>query len=913
MKVVTNPLLYAILFLAPAWISGAAPSPEHPKLPPRFEPNRGQAPSSADFISYGDGFRLLIERNGATLQSVEAGGSGVIGWRVVGAAEDGELAGLDRLPGVSSYFLGNNPSKWIQGAPHYESLKRSNIYDGIDLIYRGSEERAIEYDFVLAPGADPSTIALEFEGVKLSIDKNGDLVLTSGDRELRQKRPVLFQEFAGERRPIEGSFVEISENRVGFQVGEYDPGLPLVIDPVLDYSSYLGGDDVDSVRTLAVDKDGNTYLGGRTDSFDFPETNRIGGRGLGDAFVTKINAAGDAVLYSTVIGGAGDDAANAIAVNDAGEVFLTGFNRSLSFPVTADAFQDFYAGGSSDVFVSKLSADGTALMYSTYIGGSFNDFANGIAIDAEGNAYITGATSSFNYPTTAGAFQPIRGGFDLDIIVTKLNPAGTGLAYSTFIISEFEDEGYSIAVDAEGKAYVGGFTGGLFFPVTSNAFQRFCDFDGFVTKFNPAGSRVEYSTCLGGSRLDEVRGLAIDGSGTAYMTGFTRSLNFPVTQDNPLIRCGSAEDAFAARLNDAGSDLVFSGCLGGDRTDVGRGIALDSDGNAYVIGDTDSSDFPVTPDAISGVRQGGIDAFVFQVEAGGNALLSSTYLGGEREETGSAIAIGSDGRAHIGGSTDSGRFPTTEGAPQPENAGLFDGFVARLRFERQPPSINPGGLVNGAGFQPGPVSPGSIVAAFGQGFTTGSANSTDLPLPTTLAGATLAVNGVDTPLFFASPTQINFQLPVEVQPGEATAVVTLAGVASDPLTFTVVQAAPGVFNQGSRAVAQNEDGSMNSPANPAAPGEVVVLYLSGIGPTQPATQTNRAAPISPLYRATSEVSATIGGVDAPVQFLGLAPGFVGLGQANVVVPDVGAGEQALVITINGVASNPPTISVEGLP
>ena len=227
----------------------------------------------------------------------------------------------------------------------------------------------------------------------------------------------------GERRPIEGSFVEISENRVGFQVGEYDRDLPLVIDPVLDYSSYLGGRDVDSVRTLAVDKDGNTYVGGRTDSFDFPETTRIGGRGLGDAFVTKINATGDAVLYSAVIGGAGDDAANAIAVNEAGEVFLTGFNRSLAFPVTAGAFQDFYAGGSSDVFVARLNADGTALMYSTYVGGSFNDFANGIAIDAEGKRLHHGR-DIFVQLSDHGRGVPAdsRSGFDLDVIVTKLNP-----------------------------------------------------------------------------------------------------------------------------------------------------------------------------------------------------------------------------------------------------------------------------------------------------------------------------------------------------------------------------------------------------------------------------------------------------------------------------------------------------------
>ncbi len=902
----------AVLLLVAACGLYGATRVESPRLPPHFEPNRGQAPTSASFISYGEGFRLLIEPSRTTVQLKTPGTeAATIACRLVDASETVRLEGLARLPGLSSYFMGNDPENWIRGVPHYSSLRSAGVYDGIDLIYRGSTRQALEYDFIVRPGADPNQIVLEFTGAEVSIADNGDLVLRAPGGELRQKRPELFQEIGGTRRAVRGSFVSLTRNRVGFRVGPYNRDEALVIDPVLDYSTYLGGSDPDSVRAIAVDAEGNTYIAGRTDSFDFPETNRHGGLGRGDVFVTKLNTAGDAILYSAIIGGAGDDAANAIAVNAAGEVFLTGFTRSLEFPITPGAFQRIYFGGNSDVFITRLSADGASLVYSTYVGGWATDYANGIAIDGANNAYITGATSSYNYPTTIGAFQPIRVGLDLDIILTKMNSEGTRLVYSTFLISEYDDEGFSVAVDADGRAYVGGFTGGLLFPVTSNAFQRDCHYDGFVTKFNPEGSHVDYSSCLGGGSLDEVRGLAIDATGTAYVTGFTQSENFPVTQRNPLIRCGRSDDAFGARFTADGSGLIFSGCLGGDHSDIGRAVALDTDGNAYFIGETASSNFPVTPDAISGVRSGDLDVFVAKVDANGTVLLSSTYLGGEREDSGLAIAVDSNGVAHIGGSTDSGDFPTTEGAIQDNKAGAFDGFVAWMHFEVPPPTINPDGVVNGAGFQPGPVSPGSIVAVFGQGFSTTTSDSTEVPLPTTLAGVKVTINGIEAPLFFVSPTQINFQLPVEVEPGEATIVVNLGDTPSEPQTFTVVPAAPGIFNDRTRAIVSNQDGTLNTPATPAMRGSVVVVWLSGIGPTLPPQNTNMAAPVAPLSRATSDFSATVGDMDAPVHFLGLAPGFIGLAQANITVPEVADGEHPVVITVNGVESNGPTLSVNG--
>ena len=358
-----------LLLTASCGLLGASRA-ERPKIPPHFEPNRGQASSEVSFVSHGEGFGVSIEptRVAVRLKSANSDPS-TISWRLVGASETATLKGLARLPGVSSYFKGSEPKSWVRGVPHYAVIRSAEVYTSIDLVYRGSAQQALEYDFIVAPGADPGEITLEFDSTEVSIDDNGDLVMRTENGELRQRRPELFQEIGGVRRPVQGAFVLLARNRVGFSVGQYERGETLVIDPVLEYSTYLGGSHSDSVRAIAVDGDGNTYVGGRTDSFNFPETTRIGGRGNGDAFVSKINAAGDAIVYSAVIGGAVDDAANAIAVNDAGEVFLTGFTRSLAFPTTPGAFQDFYSGGNSDVFAAKLSPDGTTLGYSTYVGG----------------------------------------------------------------------------------------------------------------------------------------------------------------------------------------------------------------------------------------------------------------------------------------------------------------------------------------------------------------------------------------------------------------------------------------------------------------------------------------------------------------------------------------------------------------
>ena len=913
MRVAISTGLVSAVVLFPATCLQGASTLSRPSPPPYFEPNRGQAPDQVRFVSRRNGFSLEIQATGASLRApAGSSGSESLQWSLLGANGDAKVEGMTRQRGVSNYFFGADPDRWVRGVPHYDSVLVRDALPGIDLVYRSSDDRSLEYDFLVSPTAAPDDISMTFAGAEVEIDRDGNLVVSTPDGALRQRRPVVYQEIDGRRRPIPGAFLIRPDQSVGFEIGEYDRRRRLVIDPVLEYSTYLGGQNVDSVLAVAVDEDNNTYVAGRTDAMDFRETDRVGGRGNGDVFVTKISAAGDAVLYSTVIGDAGDDAATGMFVNRVGEVYLTGHTRSLFFPTTPGAFRTVYSGGASDAFVSKLTSDGRNLLYSTFIGGSFADFANDIAVDRSGNAYIVGSTNSFNYPTTRQAFQPIRSGSDRDAMLTKLNPAGSDLVYSTFLISNQDDEAYAVSVDANGRAFVGGFAGGSEFPTTFGAAQPICRADGFVTKFDFSGSNLEYSTCLGGADQDEVRDLVVNDAGEAIVVGWTASSDFPIRVENPLIRCGRREDAFGARLNSRGTEIIASGCIGGDRSDVARGVSLDADGNTYIIGDTDSSDFPVTPDAISGTRQGAADVFVTQIDAVGRTLLSSTYLGGGDEDRGEAIAVDGNGVVHIGGSTDSDRFPTTDDALQARPAGLFDGFVARLSYVRDSPVINPDGIVNGADFQRGPVAPGSIVSIFGNSFSIGTSNSMQLPLPTELEGASVNIDGTAAPLFFSSPQQANFQVPVETAIGQAAAIVSFAGTDSPPVAFAVAGAAPALFNQAGLALAQNQDGSMNSAENPAGPGEALVIYFTGVGLTTPPTQTNVGAPTSELYVASLPSSAIIGGVLAEVPFIGLSPGFVGLAQANLIVPEAIEGRVGVQISVGGSRSLPASVFVSRL-
>ena len=661
--------------------SGGGPRPTAAvwgELPLQFEANRGQADSRVKFLSRGRGYGLFLTSTEAIL-SLSEGDTGthpaVLRMSLVGANKRPNALALEELPGKANYFVGSDPAKWRSGVPTYARVKYENVYLGIDLVYYGRGGQ-LEYDFVVAPGADPGKIGLTFSGAdRIHLDADGDLVVESAGSHVRLRRPVVYQEVDGARREVAGRFVLGSRGRVGFQVAAYDPAKTLTIDPVLVYSTYLGGSLSEFGYGIAVDSVGNAYVTGNTGSANFPTTAGTFDASLGgdaDAFVTKLNASGTALVYSTYIGGSGSDGARGIAIDSSGSAYITGQTTSSDFPTTPGALSTV-KGGVTTSFVTKLSPDGSSLAYSTYLGGNYYELPGAIAVDASGSAYVTGKTYSADYPTTPGAFQTVAAGAPDntdEAYVTKLSPDGSALVYSTYLGGATDAEsGVAIAVDSAGNAFVAGGTLSSDFPTTPGAFQTTerSRGDGFLTKLNADGSALVYSTYLGGSDYDFPLGITIDPAGNAYLVGTTLSMDFPTTPGAFRAAFAGASDAFVTKVNPDGTGLIFSTYLGGAATDSGYGIGVDGSGNVVVAGYTGSSNFPTTPGAISAVFKGGpssgpYDAFLSKLDATGSALLYSTYLGGSGTEYLYALALDAAGSAYLTGFTSSTDFPTTPGA-----------------------------------------------------------------------------------------------------------------------------------------------------------------------------------------------------------------------------------------------------------
>ena len=637
--------------------------------------------------------------NPATHQSMTGA---VLRMKLRNANYAARITGVDELAGTSNYFIGNDRAKWRTSVPTYAKVRYEGIYSGIDLVYYGNQ-RQLEYDFIVAPGADPRRIAFDVSGAKrIRRDAQGDLVLRmkTGEDEIRWHKPVVYQEKDGARQLVAARYAIMDTNRVGFEVAKYDASRPLYIDPLI-YSTYLGGSGGDLANGIAVDSAGNAYVVGFTCSTDFPTMNPLqpsyagGNPYCGDAFVTKLNHTGTALVYSTYLGGSNADYGLGIAVDSAGNAYVTGYTTSTDFPITPGAFQTVCNGGSGcsqygDAFVAKINAAGSALVYSTYLGGNTYDTSYGVAVDSSGNAYVTGQTSSTDFPTTLGAFQTIFGGRS-DAFVTKFNPSGSGLVYSTYLGGSLWDEGSGIAVDSAGNAYVTGATGSADFPTMNPLQPTFGGGydDAFVSKLNPTGSQLVYSTYLGGSGPDAGLGIAVDGAHNAYITGGTSSTNFPVTpgafQTACPLNCRYESHAFVTKVNATESALSYSTYLSGNFAEGSSGIAVDSAGNAYVTGVTNSANFPTTPGAIQRKCNGGSycakygDAFVTKFNPKGSALAYSTYLGGSSYDQARGIAVDSAGNSYVTGATDSSNFPT-KNAFQATNAGIDDAFVAKIQM-----------------------------------------------------------------------------------------------------------------------------------------------------------------------------------------------------------------------------------------
>jgi hypothetical protein len=616
--------------------------------------------------------------------------------QLVGASATPEIVGLQELAGKSNYFLGDDPQGWFVDVPTYGLVEYRDVYAGINLVYLGNQQQ-LRYDFILAPGADPNTILLNFEGVQsLAVNSQGELVLSTAAGELRHLKPFIYQEVDGVRQEIAGGYVVTGANQVGFQVAAYDTSKPLVIDPTLAYSTFLGGSNEERGQAIAVDAAGNAYVTGFTMSSSFPTVAGSFDTSLnsnGDVFVTKLNATGTALIYSTFIGGNQAEQGYGIAVDSSGNAYVTGFTSSAAssannrFPTTdgtggtVAGFDTSHNGG-RDVFVTKLNATGSALIYSTFLGGSGDDEGRGIALDSSGNAYVTGYTESDSLATT-GAADTTRNG--RDAFVAKFDPTASGAAsrvYFTYLGGGSSEEGYGIAVDASGNAYVTGFTESSSSFATAGAADTTHGGgrDAFITKLNAAGSSFVYSTYLGGSSIDEGRGIAVDAAGNAYVTGFTESNGLATTGAFDTTRSG--RDAFVTKLNAAGSSFVYSTYLGGNNPDEGYGIAVDATGNAYVTGFTESTSpnpFPTTSDAIDTTHNGNRDVFVTYLNTSGTALVFSTYLGHSSNEEGMGIAVHSGG-VYVTGYTQSSSFPTTAGAFDTSYNTNGDAFVLKLEF-----------------------------------------------------------------------------------------------------------------------------------------------------------------------------------------------------------------------------------------
>jgi hypothetical protein len=695
------PLLVGVAFAFTA-DAGARLGGNYGNLPLQFEANQGQTHPQVKFLCRGRGYSLYLTASEAVVVLSRAGRDAnrvelqtdtesiVLRMALVGAASDAPARGFEELPGKANYLTGRDRSNWRTSIPTYAKVRYRNVYPGIDLVYYGSQRR-LEHDFIVAAGAEPGRILMRLEGVETrELDAQGDLVLHLAGAIARLRRPSIYQEVDGIRREVDGGYVLMSADGIGLRVGEYDRSRPLVIDSILLYSTFLGGGTADYGYGIVVDAHGNAYVTGNTTSADFPTSagafqTMHAGNMNGDVFVTKVDPAGSAVIFSTYLGGGDYEYGAGIAVDAKGSAYVTGYTRSSDFPTTAGAFQTAFAGpsGGGDAFVTKIDPTGTALAYSTYLGGSGDDVGedpissrNGIAVDADGNAYVTGDTRSADFPTTAGAFRRAFSGGFRDAFVTKLDASGSAPIYSTFLGAL---TGRAVAVDAARSAYV-----------TGETCVQGCD--AHVTKLDPTGSAVVYSVALGGSRSDEGRGIAVDADGKAYVTGATRSADFPTTPSAfQRLYGGGADphgdpypDAFVAKLDPSGSVLVYSTFLGGSGPDLGRGIAVDADGNAYVTGSTGSMNFPTTPEASQPTWGGGpYDAFVAKLGATGVAL-SSTYLGGSSADYGEAIAADRNGDAYATGWTTSDDFPTTAGTFQPvfsdpvASHPLSDAFVTKI-------------------------------------------------------------------------------------------------------------------------------------------------------------------------------------------------------------------------------------------
>lgn len=674
-------------------------------LPLAFEPNRGQVSSDVQFLARAKGHRFYFGAGGVVVVPPTDGRApheGVADARIPlagrsaasatsplriafkGARRDITVVGGEPLPGRSHYFLGRDPKDWHTDVPQFARITYGEAFPGVDFTFYGRPS-GLEYDIVVKPGADINAVRLVFEGSEdLAVDADGALIIRGPGRELRQLPPMIYQEASGRRSIVAGRYSVVGRNEVGFAVGEYDRSRPLVLDPVLVYATYFGGTDRDDILAIAVDADGSAYLAGDTISNDLPTLNAFQPTRPScgssdpfqcvDAFVAKLNSTGTALLYSTYLGGDVADIANGIAVDASGNAYVSGTTDSSNFPRLNGVVTP---SGGRDAFIAKINPQGSGLVYSTVLGGSGEDNGGGVAIDSSRNVYVAGYTASDNFPTRNPVQATRRGGFDL--FVTKIDSMGSAIVYSTYLggsqgeVTSAHGGGGWLVVDPAGQAYVAGYTSSADFPVV-NAFQSTVagGNDVVVAKLNAAGSALVYSTYLGGSDNDSSPSLALDDAGSLYVVGVTRSANFPMVGAlepafPPVCPDTGCTAGFVAKLAATGSGLAYSTYLNEASGSWGlSGVAIDPNGNMCLAGEALESNTPVP--------------FLAKLDALGLTLKYATTI----MEGGAAWATAADafGNCYFGGiAQGNGMATIAAGGPplKPSYSGLgFDGIVVAI-------------------------------------------------------------------------------------------------------------------------------------------------------------------------------------------------------------------------------------------
>jgi hypothetical protein len=599
------------------------------------------------------------------------------------------VSAADPLNSTSNYFIGNDPAGWHTGVQPFGSVKYAGVWPGIDAVYHGRQSE-LEVDFVVAPGTDPTTAGFALDGAGgARVDHNGDLVVDLGSSQVRLPAPTLYQDVAGHRRLVEGRY-RLDGGKVSFDIGKYDHARPLVIDPVLVSSTYLGGGSADSGFGVAVDGAGNMYVVGSTDSSDFPTEGPVqpdlveNGDVHTDAFITKLNPTGTALVFSSYLGGKGKDIGYSVAVGPDNSPYIVGSTESSDFPMSKPLHKNF-GGGKSDAFITKLGPQGAVLDFSTYLGGSGDDDARSVALGPGATVLVAGSTNSEDFPTA----KPIRGKIDhpgdSDGYVAKLSAPGSELLYSTLIGGNASDHAVAIAVDGSGAAYVTGDTKSTNLPTVSavqsapNSTSGSSEIasDAFVAKIDPDGNSFAYLTYLGGSDADQGNGIAVDRDGTAFVTGNTSSTDFPMVRPIQPRKNGDT-DAFVSRLSSSGTTLIYSTYLGGSGSDGGSAITVDRTGRASLTGATQSNDFPLAK-PFQPTKAGGIvDAYVTTISADGSELAFSSYLGGRDEDLGAGITTDASGNVYVAGYTNSTDFPTAKPYQPAKAGGVGDAFVSKI-------------------------------------------------------------------------------------------------------------------------------------------------------------------------------------------------------------------------------------------